>query len=122
VLDNRTRRHVVSIVYVRDFELSVAPAAATDPPPNPGYSDKRGQDLQLRSLHVQDYFGETLVETLRKQGYSSSRNQALPANGILLEGVFAEPDQRNRIRRALLGSGSRGPSSHCTWEHSIKGA
>jgi hypothetical protein len=64
--------------------------------------------LQLRSRQVQDYFGKALAETLRKQGYSFSRNQALPGNGILLEGVFAEPDQKNRIRRALLGSGSRG--------------
>ena len=92
-------------VCVRDFELSVAPAAAPDPP-NPGYSDKQGQDLQLRSRQVQDYVAEALVETLRKQGYSSSRNQVLPGNGILLEGVFAEPDQKNRIRRALLGSES----------------
>ena len=50
----------------------------------------------------------TLVETLQKQGYSSSRKQALPQNGFLLEGVFAEPDKKNRIRRALLGSGSPG--------------
>jgi hypothetical protein len=94
-------------VYVRDFELSVAPAAAPDPP-IPAYMDNRPEDLQLRSRQVQDDFGETLVEVLRNQGYSSSRNQALPGNGILLEGVFAEPDQKNRIRRALLGSGSRG--------------
>src|SRR5215469_2214662 len=93
-------------VYVRDFELAVASAAAPDPP-SQAYRDKGPEHLQLRSRQVQDYFGETLVETLRKQGYSSSRNQALPGNGILLEGVFAEPDQKNRIRRALLGSGSR---------------
>jgi hypothetical protein len=91
-------------VYVRDFELSVATAAASDPP-NPAYTE---EDLELRSRQVQDNFAEILVETLRKQGYSSSRNQALPGNGILLEGVFAEPDQKNRIRRALLGSGSTG--------------
>ena len=31
----------------------------------------------------------------------------LSGDGILLKGVFAEPDQKNRIRVALLGSGSR---------------
>lgn len=94
-------------VYVRDFELSVATAAASDPP-NPAYTNKLEEDLELRSRQVQDHFAETLVETLQKRGYSSSRNQALPGNGILLEGVFAEPDKKNRIRRALLGSGSPG--------------
>jgi len=94
-------------VYVRDFELAVAPAAAPDPPNLP-YRNKHPEDLQLRSRQVQDYFAETLVEIFRKQEYSSSRNQALPRNGILLEGVFAEPDKENRIRRALLGSASPG--------------
>jgi hypothetical protein len=95
-------------VYVRDFELSVASAATPDPPTS-AYTDKPEEGLQLRSRQVQDDFGETLVEMLRKQGYSSSRKQGLPGNGILLEGVFAESDQKNRIRRALLGSGSPGP-------------
>src|SRR5215469_5145909 len=94
-------------VYVRDFELAVAPAAAPDPP-SQAYRDKGPEHLQLRSRQVQDYFAETLVETLRKQGYSSSRNQVLPGKGILLEGVFGEPDHMNRIRRAPLGSGSPG--------------
>lgn len=94
-------------VYVTDFELSVATAAAPDPP-NPAYTNKLEEDPELRSRQVQDRFAETLVEILQKQGYSSSRKQALPGNGILLEGVFAEPDNKNRIRRALLGSGSPG--------------
>jgi len=94
-------------VYVRDFELSVPTATASDPP-NPTYTNKLEDDLELRSRQIQDHFAETLVETLQKQGYSSSRKQALPGNGILLEGVFAEPDKKNRIRRALLGSGSPG--------------
>jgi Domain of unknown function (DUF4410) len=88
-------------IYVADFELSTAPVAG------PTEKDKLGKDLELRSRQVQDCFAETLVEMLRKHGYSSSRSQTLPANGILLEGVFAEADQKNRIRRALLGSGSR---------------
>jgi hypothetical protein len=93
-------------VYVKDFDLSLAPFKTPDHS-NSAYTDTKPEDLELRSRQVQDYFAETLVEMLRKQGYSSSRNKTLPANGILLEGVFAEPDQKNRIRRALLGSGSR---------------
>jgi Domain of unknown function (DUF4410) len=94
-------------VYVRDFELSFATAAAPDSP-NPPYTSKLEEDPELRSHQVQDYFAETVVETLRKEGYSSSRKQALPGDGILLEGVFAEPDKKNRIRRAQLGSRSPG--------------
>jgi hypothetical protein len=92
-------------VCVKDFELSVAAATPPDSA-NSTYRDKTLEDLELRSRQVQDYFAETLVAILQKQGYSSSRNKTLPANGILLEGVFTEPDQKNRIRRALLGSGS----------------
>jgi hypothetical protein len=94
-------------VYVADFELTAAPAAASDGP-SPAQKDRPEKDLQLRSRQIQDYLADTLVNTLRKQGYSSSRKQDLPAKGILLEGVFAEPDQKNRIRPALLGSGSPG--------------
>lgn len=91
-------------VYVGDFELSVAPAPGSDAP-NPGSEDKPVP--QLRLCQAQNYFAETLVDTLRKQGYSSSRTQVLSGKGILLKGVFAEPDEKNRIRVALLGSGSR---------------
>jgi hypothetical protein len=94
-------------VYVADFELSAAPASTSDRP-SPPDKDKPDQGLQLRSRQIQEYFAETLVNTLRKQGYSSSRKQDLPAKGILLQGVFAESDQKNRIRPALLGSGSQG--------------
>ena len=94
-------------VYVADFELSAASAAAPEHP-SPADKDKPEKDLQLRSRQIQDYFAETLVNTLQKQGYSSSRKQDLPAKGILLKGVFAEADQKSRIRAALLGSGSPG--------------
>jgi hypothetical protein len=92
-------------VYVADFELSAAPFAAPDRP-SPASNENLEKDLHLRSRQLQDLFAETLVETLRKQGYSSSRTAGLPGKGILLEGVFAEPDRKNRIRPALLDSGS----------------
>jgi len=94
-------------VYVADFELSTAPVAVLERS-SIAEKDKLEKDLQLRSRQIQDCFAETLVEALRKLGYSSSRKQDLPGKGILLEGVFAEPDQKNRIRPALLGSDSPG--------------
>lgn len=94
-------------VYVTNFELFVARVAAPDPP-SPAETNQLQEDLQLRSRRLQERFAETLVETFQNKGYSSSRNQVLRGNGILLEGVFTESDQKNRIRRALLGSGSPG--------------
>jgi Domain of unknown function (DUF4410) len=91
-------------VLVADFEL---PTAVPDHL-SPDDKDKLEKDLQLQSRQIQNCFAETLVEALRKLGYTSSRKQDLPGKGILLQGVFAEPDQKNRIRRALLGSGSPG--------------
>jgi Domain of unknown function (DUF4410) len=91
-------------VYVADFEL---PTAIPD---HPGSADKDKveKDLQPLSRQIQDDFADTLVERLLKQGYTSSRKQRLSEKGILLQGVFAESDQKSRIRRALLGSGSPG--------------
>jgi Domain of unknown function (DUF4410) len=104
-------------VYISDFELFAA--AATDPnknasesakrPENPIYSDADPAAVQARRL--MDAFAITLVEILQKNGYIASRlNGSLPTTGILLRGVFAEPDDMNRIRRAILGAGSTAPT------------
>jgi len=50
---------------------------------------------------------EDLVTALGKAGYQVSRlrtGQALPAAGLRIRGVFAEPDEKNRVRRLLVGS------------------
>jgi hypothetical protein len=47
------------------------------------------------------------LESLNKRGLSALRAEAQKAPaGALIRGVFAEPDARNRIRRALLGGSS----------------
>jgi len=105
-------------VYVSDFELFAA--AATDPnkknaaepakrPENPIYSDAEPTAVQARRL--MDAFAITLVEMFQKNEYTASRlNGSLPPTGILLRGVFAEPDDVNRIRRSILGAGSTAPT------------
>lgn len=105
-------------VYISDFELFAA--AATDPnkrnaaesakrPENPIYSDADSAAVQAR--RVMDAFAITLVETFQKNGYTASRlTGSLPSTGVLLRGVFAESDDMNRIRRAILGAGSTAPS------------
>ena|SRR5437016_1382642 len=50
---------------------------------------------------------ENLVTALEKAGYKVSRlrtGQTLPAAGLRIRGVFAEPDEKNRVRRLLIGS------------------
>ena len=50
---------------------------------------------------------ESLVTALEKAGFQVKRlrpGQALPAEGLRIRGVFAEPDEQNRVRRLLVGS------------------
>jgi hypothetical protein len=103
-------------VYVTDFEMFAftADAPRTKNPREiaerkspPVYLDDDTPPAQARRLT--DYFAKTLVQTLNRSGYAVSRQRGkLPEKGLLLRGVFAEPDARNRIRRALLGGGSAG--------------
>jgi hypothetical protein len=55
---------------------------------------------------------ENLVRTLEKVGYAVRRlrdGEAPPQAGLRIRGVFAEPDEQNRIRRLLVGSDSTTP-------------
>jgi len=57
-----------------------------------------------------DFFAATVVETLQKSGYTARRARgATMPKGALLRGVFAEADEKNRIRRTLLGGTSINP-------------
>jgi uncharacterized protein DUF4410 len=104
-------------VYVRDFELSVASAnviAAMKPAPGTVNNrqtlspTQQERALQAQAQTIKDLVANTLVDTLRKDGYVSARQQGKPEKGIVLDGVFAEADGKNRIRRALLGGGAQG--------------
>jgi hypothetical protein len=57
-----------------------------------------------------DFFAITLLEALQKSGYNAARQQSSSVSnaGVLLRGVFAEADARNRIRRAILAGGAPG--------------
>lgn len=105
-------------VLVSDFELfsvppppdsSKAPAGApqnSETKKTPASSG--GAELpSVQARRLTDFFAATLVETLQKSGYTArrARGATLP-KGALLRGVFAEPDQKNRIRRTLLGGTS----------------
>jgi len=55
---------------------------------------------------------EDLINALEKGGFSVRRlrnAEAPPRAGLRIRGVFAEPDEQNRIRRLLVGSDSPAP-------------
>ena len=87
---------------------------ATAPPASPSKQKSPlplfSGDTDLPSIQARrlvDFFATTLVEILQKSGYSARRTKGQnPTSGALLRGVFAEPDQMNRIRRTLLGGTS----------------
>jgi Domain of unknown function (DUF4410) len=107
-------------ILISDFELVSVP-----PPPNYSKEQTAARNQQMKkapptsdepelpSVHARrlmDFFAATLVETLQKGGYTARRTRgATLSKGALLRGVFAEPDQQNRIRRSLLGGTSINP-------------
>lgn len=104
-------------VLVSDFELfSVPPpnssktaaAAAQNSQTKKTVSSPEETELaSIQARRLTDFFAATLAETLQKSGYTArrARGAAMP-KGALLRGVFAEPDEKNRIRRTLLGGTS----------------
>lgn len=102
-------------VYVSDFELPAVQLLpghhrelAATKGANP--ADNTAADADIPSVQaglLTDAFAKTLVETLRKSGFTATRiREKPPEKGVLLRGVFAELDGENRIRRVILGAGS----------------
>lgn len=66
-------------------------------------------DPQQQSREIVDTMAESLVSALSKQNIPARRIDAqsdpLPRDGWLLQGVFTEVDDGNRIKRAVIGFG-----------------
>jgi Domain of unknown function (DUF4410) len=107
-----------TIVYVSDFELNipngkdekgqltVAPAPAI--PATGELEPKKEESPAEQAGKLVDLMSSTLVKELEKAGYTARRlrpNEARPEAGVQIRGVFAEPDQENRLRRAVVGEG-----------------
>ena len=127
------------IVYVKDFELEVvrrsmdknspvgtaAPRAPSSSPPTnssgkPANSpaiaqpaDSRGENsAAIRASALVNAMSESLVKALEKAGYTvhhQRAGEAAPQAGLRIRGVFAEPDEQNRIRRLVVGGDSTTP-------------
>jgi hypothetical protein len=104
-------------VLISDFELysiplkpnpPASPAPARDQqkpktPPEP--EEVEAPSVQARRL--MDFFAAALVEILHNNGYNVRRTRGqLPPMRALLRGVFAELDEKNRVRRTVLGGTS----------------
>lgn len=108
-------------IYINDFELF---SSATNLPntsdadsskksdeketPVPVFDASEVPGTQARRL--MDFFTLTLLDNFKKSGFTAARRQwhTQADKGALISGVFAEPDAKNRIRRAMLGGGAPG--------------
>jgi uncharacterized protein DUF4410 len=100
------------VVYVSDFELDVVGGKEQKSPP-PGASsasaaaDSKKEDGPAEQAgKLVDFMSVTLVKELERAGFTAHRlrpGEARPAEGVAIHGVFAEPDEQNRLRRAVVG-------------------
>lgn len=111
-----------STVYVADFALDaeeqggeegvrgVLPGRLGQRVPHPLARDNAAQ----RAHHIVDLMARSLVQHLEARGVRAARLGAaagdLPREGWLVQGVFTEVDEGNRLKRAVIGFG-RGATS-----------
>ena len=84
-------------VYVSDFEIDVLP-----PPPG---SRKPEDDPRKQASRLVDLMSTKLLAALQKAGYPAVRMReggARPDKGVAIRGLFAEVDDENHWRRALI--------------------
>jgi hypothetical protein len=105
-------------VFVSDFELQAVPSKPPSPPasnvpkkPNTQlaglYQDSDPPSEQARLLV--DAFSKTLLQSLQNSKFAATRQSgSRPTAGVLVRGVFGEPDAMNRVRRGLLGANAPG--------------
>lgn len=103
------------IVYVSDFELDAVNAEGkleksvpAIPPSTAAQLDpKREQGAVEQAGRLVDFMSTTLVKELETEGYSAHRlrpGEMRPTDGIRISGIFGEPDEQNRLRRAVMGT------------------
>jgi hypothetical protein len=106
------------VVYVTDFDVDLAGKDGKSTPVtvNPGAShassgnppEAKQETAGERASRFVDFVSATLVKELEKQGYIARRllaGDSRPDEGLKISGVFAEPDEENRLRRAVIGGG-----------------
>jgi hypothetical protein len=103
------------IVYVSDFELDAVNAEGKLEKSVPAIPPSTAAQLEPRTDQgpveqagrLVDFMSATLVKELEKEGYSAHRlrpGETRPSDGIRISGIFGEPDEQNRLRRAVMGT------------------
>jgi Domain of unknown function (DUF4410) len=105
------------IIYVSDFEIdavdgqgklakSVPAVSVTNSAPS--REQLREEDMAAEQAgRLVDFMAITLIADLKHAGYSVHRlrpEDSRPTDGIRISGIFAEPDEQNRLRRAVMGT------------------
>ena len=98
-------------VYVSDFEIDVAPTpsgqgttAAPAPASQPGKLSPEEEARKLAGRLV-ELMSSKVIAALQKAGYSAvrmHRGDARPGSGVQIRGVYAEVDNENHWRRAVI--------------------
>ncbi len=91
---------------------NATPASSSSKTSRSPASAKPDDTASERANALVTAMSENLLRTLGKAGYTVHRlrpGEALPQAGLRIRGVFAEPDEGNRIRRLLVGSDSTAP-------------
>lgn len=117
-----------NVMFVTDFELKAERIKLRDDirgvlsnQPIQDDSQTSSQSVPLtddapeeRARSIVNAMSENLVDQLRKRGFTVQRlpvsGAVLPFDGWLLQGVFTEKDDSNRIKRAVIGT-NKGASS-----------
>jgi len=105
-------------IFVSDFELPAVPSKPPSPSVPNAAKKPNNQSTGLlqdtdspseQARLVVDTFSKTLVQALQNGKFTASRQSgSRPTGGVLIRGVFAEPDAMNRVRRGLLGTNAPG--------------
>jgi Domain of unknown function (DUF4410) len=88
-------------VYVSDFIIDVLPAESG--------AQKPEDDPRRLASHLVELMSTRLVAALQKAGYTAVRmhaGDARPDSGVQIRGLFAEVDDENHWRRAVIRSAS----------------
>ena len=104
-------------VYVSDFELDAqnvtvdkgGPLGQVRPHIIERPRKREQQDPEAQARKLVDLMSNTLVDDLQKAGYKAQRltaDDAKPASGAWVHGVFTEVDEGSRLHRAVIGFGS----------------
>lgn len=109
------------MIYVTDFDLEVQDVKSgpgllpqrkqpIGPRPNIGPRARSAQkDPEVYAREIVELMATSLVKELTKKELSAQRFNTggpLPANGLLVRGVFAQVDEGNRLRRVAIGFGA----------------